>query len=196
MVVKKNGLAGLKKVTANRVMGIDCSTNSFAWAIIDKGTMVSYGEVMFEGSTVFERLNDARHKISRLMALNLFRADFVCIEAAVMVRSIGVAIKLAYVYGAVMSVLLENKAKVVEATPVAWQSYIGNKNFTKAEKETLKKDFPGKSASWYSNKSREIRKMRTLIWAREQFGVRTESDNVGDACGLAYYAYHNLTNRG
>lgn len=186
-------LKNLQKIKANRVMGIDCSTHSFAFAIIESGTMVKYGEIFFNGSTVFERLNDARHKIQAL--IKHFDADFVCIEAAVMVRSIGVAIKLAYVYGAVMSVLLENKATVVEATPVAWQSYIGNKNFTKAEKEQLKKDFPSKSATWYSNKSREIRKARTLSWAEDMFGVRTDSDNVGDACGLAYYAYHNLTNR-
>lgn len=191
----KKSLSNLKKTRANRVMGIDCSTHSFAFAIIDNGTMVKYGEVFFNGSTVFERLNDARHKIDALMKAGHFKADFVCIEAAVMVRSIGVAIKLAYVYGAVMSVLLENKATVVEATPVAWQSFIGNKNFTKSEKDALKKDFPGKSATWYSNKTREIRKQRTLVWASDLYGVKTESDNVGDACGLAHYAYYNLTNR-
>ena len=192
MATKKQ-LAGLKKPVSSRVMGIDCSTHSFAFAIIDNGTMVKYGEIFFTGATVFERLNDARHKIQLLM--KHFDADFICIEAAVMVRSISVAIKLAYVYGAVMSVLLENKATVVEVTPVAWQSFIGNKNFTKVEKEVLKRDYPGKSASWYTTKSREIRKARTLSWAKDKFGVVTTSDNVGDSCGVAFYAYQNLTRR-
>lgn len=92
-----------------------------------------------------------------------------------------------------MSELLENGSKVVEVTPIAWQSFIGNKNFTNVEKESVKKDFPGKTKTWYSNKTRELRKQRTMDFFNEEFGVTVKSDNVSDAIGVAWYAANKLT---
>ena len=57
----------------------------------------------------------------------------------------------------------------------------------------IKKDFPGHATSWYNNKSREIRKHRTIDFFNDKFNVDIESDNVAYACGLAYYAVNNLT---
>ena len=52
-----------------------------------------------------------------------------------MVRSQDVAIKMAMIVGAVVSALADSKDMIVTVPPSAWQPFIGNKNFTKIEKE-------------------------------------------------------------
>ena len=112
-----------------------------------------------------------------------------------MVRSTSVAIKMAYVFGAVIAALLKKGATVIEVPPISWQSFIGNKNLTLAEKNAIKKEFPGKSASWYQNKGRQIRKQRTIDFAKDNFGIELESDNVADSLGIAWWAVQNKTRR-
>lgn len=186
-------IAQLTQTKAQRVIGIDCSTNSLAFAVFEGGKPVACGEVRFRGQDVFERLNDARKKTQALVDQGILVGDYVAIEAAIMVRNVQTAIKLAYVYGAVMSVLMQNKMKVVEVAPITWQSKIGNPNLKKAEKEALKEMYPGKSASWYLNKGREFRKQRTLDIAKKYFSIPDNSDNIGDAVGLALYTQEVLT---
>lgn len=190
-------LSQLKKTKASRVMGIDCSTNSFAFAIYDNQILESFGEVNFNGSDVFERLLDANNKVTAMSKANMFDVSFVAIESSVLVKSPSVAIKLAYVYGSVIGAILQQGVKVVEVAPITWQSYIGNPNLKKAEKDKLRIDFPGMSASWYQNKGRQIRKARTLEFANKLHnGKPAISDNVGDAIGVGYYTAHHLTTLG
>lgn len=191
--------ASLNKTKAVRVLGIDCSTKSLAYACFEGQTALYCGEVFFEGATVFERLNDARAKTQALidsadvMGTDGFKADFVAIESAIMVNNSKTVISLAYVYGSVMGVLLQNGAKVVEVFPIQWQTYIGNPNLKTGEKEKLKRDNPGKSMSWLKNAGRLMRKQRTLDFAKTYFNIETDSDNVGDAVGIAYFAANKLT---
>lgn len=188
-------LSDLRKTKAKRVIGIDCSTNSLAWAIFEDGQPVSCGEVMFNGATLFERLNDAREKTQALVDQGILVGDYVGIESAVAVNNVQVVIKLAYVYGAVMGVLMQNKMKVEEIAPLTWQSAIGNPILKKTEREKIQKDFPGKSKTWYKEKGREIRKQRTLDFARKYFTIQGDSDNVGDSVGIAWYVSNHLTRR-
>lgn len=181
---------------ANKVMGLDCSTNSLAFGIIENGSLSSYGEIFFEGKDLYERLVDARLKITALIAAGQFDVDFIAFEKAVLVRSVTTVIKLAYMFGVIMSLLLEKKAKVVEVTPIEWQSGIGNKNLTPAEKAKIKSENPGKSTAWFQAYSRELRKQRTLAFVNTLHGQEPiTSDNVGDACGIAWYAYNKMTER-
>lgn len=186
-------IADLVKVKGTRVIGIDCSTNSLAYAVFDNQKPVVCGEVTFQGSNVFERLNDARTKAQALVDLGILKGDYIAIESAIMVRNVQVAIKLAYVYGAVMSVLMQNKMRVEEVAPISWQSYYGVPNLKKEEKEQIKNDFPDKSKTWYQNKGREIRKQRILDKSKEFFSIPSDSDNVGDAVGIAYFTMNKLT---
>jgi hypothetical protein len=81
--------------------------------------------------------------------------------------------------------------QVVEVHPITWQSYIGNKNFNKTEKQAIKNEFPEKSDTWIKGKIRERRKQRTIDFSRT-LGVETESDNVADATGVAWYAINEV----
>jgi hypothetical protein len=99
------------------------------------------------------------------------------------------------VYGAVLSVLMQNKMEVQTVAPITWQTYIGNPNLKKEEKEKLREQNPDRKPSWYQNEGRKLRKARTLDFARNYFSIPTDSDNVGDAVGVAYYVSEVLTKR-
>jgi Holliday junction resolvasome RuvABC endonuclease subunit len=187
------GLGNLMKVKAKRVCGIDASTNSLAFAVFEGTTPIHCGEVKFQGATVFERLKDAKAKTRALVAAGILEADYVAIESAIMVRNVQVAIDLAYVYGAIIGELMVSNPQVHKIAPISWQSGIGNPNLKKEEKLAIQKEFPGKSKSWYQNKGREIRKGRTLGIARQYFSIPSDSDNIGDAVGLALYTVKSLT---
>lgn len=185
----------LTKVKGTRVIGIDASTNSLAFAIFEDSKPIKCGEVMFTGSTIFERLNDAKNKTRALVNSGVLVGDYVAIEAAIMVRNIETAIDLAYVYGAIIGELMVFNPQVHKIYPISWQSGIGNPNLKTAEKEALKKANPGKSKTWYQNEGRKMRKQRTLDIARQHFTIPSNSDNVGDAVGLALFASGSLTRR-
>lgn len=182
-------LKELKKPIAARVLGIDASTHSIAFCTIENKKVVRYGEINFSGSDIYERMIDARKKIRAL--IENFDADLVAIEAAVMVRSAHTGIKMAYIFGSIMAEIIEDGKRVIEVHPITWQSFIENKNFTKKQKEEIKLEFPGKSENWYKNKIRETRKQKTIDFCRT-INVKTDSDNVADACGIAWYVVNNM----
>lgn len=182
-------ITSLIKPKANKVLGIDASTNSIAFCLMDHKAPVKWGEIHFEGGDVYERILDAKRKVKAFkQELN---TDFVVIEAAISVKSVHTGMKMAYVFGAIMGELLSDNIKVVEVHPITWQSYIGNKNYTKAEKQAIKNEFPGKSESWIKGKIRERRKEKTIRFVNS-LGVETESDNVADAVGIAWYAINEI----
>jgi len=187
------GLGSLNKIKAKRVIGIDASTRSLAFAVFENGKPVYCGEINFQGATVFERLKDAKAKTRALVKSGHLKADYVAIESAIMVRNIQTAIDLAYIYGAIIGELMAHNPQVHKVAPISWQSGIGNPNLKKHEKETIMQQFPDKSKSWYQAKGREIRKARTLEIARKYFKIPSDSDNIGDAVGLALYADQTLT---
>jgi Holliday junction resolvasome RuvABC endonuclease subunit len=186
----------LQKTRASRVMGIDCSTKSLAFCIFYNKKPVTWGKILFEGATVFDRLKDASQKVKALH--DQFDVDFIAMEGAILAnnKNVRVTIDLSLVYGAVLAQLLLGKANVITIKPLEWQNAIGNKTFSKVETAKLKADFPDKSVSWYSTKKRAIRKQRTMDFINEKWpDMDITDDDVGDACGLAYYAYYSLTRR-
>lgn len=187
--------SALTKKEAKRVIGIDCSTQSLGYAIFEDGNPLLCGELFFTGADIYERLNDARRKTQALVDTGTLVGDYIGMEAAIAGKSSQVTIKLSYVYGAVLSVLMQNKMRVETVAPITWQSYIGNKNLTKEEKAKLREDNPDRKDSWYQNEGRKMRKQRTLEFAKGYFRIPTDSDNVGDAVGVAYYTTHQLTRR-
>lgn len=187
------GIGSLTKVKAKRVCGIDASTNSLAFAVFEGETPIHCGEVVFKGSTVFERLKDAKRITKRLVADGTLKADYIAIESAIMVRNIQTAIDLAYVYGAIIGELMETNPEVHKVAPISWQSSIGNPNLKKAEKDALIAANPGKSKTWYQNEGRKMRKQRTLNIAKEFFDIPSNSDNIGDAVGLGLHVSRVLT---
>lgn len=170
---------------ASTVLGVDASTNSFAFCLMDKDGPIRWGEIKFKGSSVFERLAYAQRHIAAMK--EHLQADIIVFEGAVYVQNKKTVILLAYAFGAIISALINDGAAIEQISPLAWQNYLGNKPLTKHEKAEIESANPGKSKSWYQNASRELRKARTMAWAKETYGIKTDSDNVSDAVGVAHY---------
>lgn len=192
------GLGSLAKTKADRVIGIDCSTKSVAFACFEGERLVFAGEYQIPGEDFYDRLANVRKVTEAVWDYILSEFDkvgYVAFETAVVVNSARTVIQLSYFYGTVISILLEGGARVFEVAPITWQTHIGNPNLKTYEKNQIRLDYPGKSPNWYKAKGREVRKQRTLDWAKDNYGITTESDNTGDAVGVAYYAATVLTGR-
>lgn len=172
----------------DNVLGIDASTNSLAWCHMKNNTPVEWGEMQYShDSNLFRRLASIEQRAG-IIVDRYESIDFVVIEAPVKVQNMRVAISLAYSYGIVAAKFASKGINVSDVPPITWQKYIGNNSFSKQEKEQLRKEYPGRSTSWYNNKMRQIRKGRTMDWVENTFGITAKNDNVSDAISIAAYA--------
>src|SRR6187402_842775 len=97
-----------KKHLVETVLGVDASTQSFAFCLMDKDGPVRWGELNFKGDSVFERLAYGQRHISAMK--KELQADLVVFESAIFVQNKKTVILLAYAFGAVISALLNNGA--------------------------------------------------------------------------------------
>lgn len=188
------GLGVLKKGAGDKVetvLGVDASTNSMAFCLYGKDGPISWGEIDFKGSSVFERLSDGQNRV-RAVAPKL-KADLIVFESAVFVQNKKTVILLAYAFGATVAALMTTGAKVEELSPMTWQNAIGNKALTKVEKQRIIDANPGKSKAWYSNANREFRKGRTMKWVEKTYGIKVTSDNVSDAIAVAHVGFEKFS---
>lgn len=173
----------------DRVLGLDLSTKSIAFGVIDKGELDACGKVDIVGEGLWEKCADASRKIDAI--LKLTDPEFVCIESAVYVNNRSVIIKLSHIYGSVGGAIGRKGYRVTDVSPLAWGAHIDNPVNNKARRAALKKEFPGRSASWLKAEARRRRKQFTLDWAQEKFKVDPGDDDVGDAIAVAWYAWEN-----
>jgi hypothetical protein len=186
-------LKKLIKQNANTVLGVDSSTNSFAFCLFD-GEPIKWGKIDFHGNNIYDKVIDCRDKMPFIK--EQIKPDYICIESAIMVKSQAVAIHMAMIVGVLISELAIDSKRIITVPPIQWQSYIGNTNLTRAQKAAIKSEFPGKAESWYKNYARNQRKQKTLDYFNTMFDIDLTDHDVGDAFGLAYYAHMNLVSRG
>jgi Holliday junction resolvasome RuvABC endonuclease subunit len=186
-------LASLVKTKASRVLGIDASTNSIAFCLMENDVPLKWGKINLVGNDIYEKIYDAKVKMN--VMLEELKADYIAVEGAVLVRSPDAVIKLSYVYGVVIAELMSTGAKVITISPTSWQSYIGNKNPTKAEKQAVRLAHPGYADSWYKNNIRNMRKQRTVDYFNLKYGLSLNDFDVADSFGIAHYANKELTKR-
>ena len=186
-------LGELVKTKAYRVLGIDASTNSVAFCLMENDKPLKWGKIELSGADIYEKMHDAKVKVHSM--LEELKSDYIVVEGAILVRSPDAVIKLSYVYGVVIAELMSTGAKVITISPTSWQAHIGNKNPTKFEKDKLKFENPGYADSWYKNKMRNIRKQRTADYFNSKYGLTLTDFDVADAFGIAHYSNTVLTER-
>lgn len=174
----------------DRVLGIDSNTNSMAFCLFD-GKPLAWGKIEFSGKNVYDKILDARLKTQVVLDIveEAGGADIIAIESAVMVRSNDVAIKMAMVLGAIIGTLRSEDNEVASVAPITWQSYIGNKNYTRSDKNKMAELYPGRSRSWYRAKIRSNRKAYTMQYFNNMFDLEIDDDDVGDSFGIAYHCW-------
>ena len=186
-------LADLIKIKAHRVLGIDASTNSVAFCLMENNKPLKWGKINFVGSDIFEKIHDAKNKMH--VMLDELKSDYIVVEGAILVRSPDAVIKLSYVYGVVIAELMSTGAKVITISPSSWQAYIGNKNPTTDEKQAIRVKNPGYADSWYKTQLRNMRKQRTVDYFNNKYGLALNDFDVADAFGIAHYSNTVLTER-
>lgn len=186
-----NELSG--KPEANRVIGVDTSTKSIAYAIIEDGVLMEYDEVVFKGATLHEKIQEAAIVGRSLVARE---PDFVMVEQAIYMNSYSVVIKLAYFVGVILGAVGAAEIPLDDIVPINWMKYIGNPNWTKEERAAVKRDNKGKSASWVRTELRRMRKQRTQDIVNAKYGTNISNDNIADAVGIAMYAWEVSTKHG
>jgi len=172
-------LADLVKTKANRVLGIDASTNSVAFCLMENDKPLKWGKINFVGQDIYEKIHDAKVKTSSM--LDELKSDYIAVEGAILVRSPDAVIKLSYVYGVVIAELMSTGASVITISPSSWQAYIGNN--------------PGYADSWYKTQLRNMRKQRTVDYFNNKYSLSVTDFDVADAFGIAHYANKVLTER-
>jgi|SRR5215203_4665409 len=168
-----------------RTIGIDHSTNVFAYSVFVGTKLERWEEIPLVGSTVYERLGDLHIKLaSRFENENI---DSVVIEKTACVNNTSVTIKLGMVAGVIIGYFQARGIKCQEILSITWQGATCKPTLTKAERLVLKRDNPGHPASWYTNEARKIRKKRIIDWVTENYGVVAPSD-ASDAISIGHFA--------
>lgn len=172
------------------IMSIDASTTSLAFAIFSDDKLVAHGKIRFDGKNAYQKLGDAARK--SLPFFKNFQIDSIVIEHTIFINSPKTASDLALIQGAILGAArLAGVRTAGSINPITWQTFIGNGKLTAAEKTAMAKEFPGKSKNWYQNKSREIRKQRTINFVNINYDKNIQDDDVADAIGIGHYAINN-----
>jgi Holliday junction resolvasome RuvABC endonuclease subunit len=171
---------------AKRFISIDNSTNSTSYALWEGSKLIEFGEIVFKGKDTYERLVTIHDALAELREKCVGINDLY-IESSAMVNNRKVVILMALAEGAAISAIAHPGMKIHRVSALVWQKAIGNKPWTKAQKDKLKKDNPGKTAGWYKTEERKQRKQYTMDLVEKEFGVKVENDNQSDSLGLGLY---------
>lgn len=176
-----------RAVAPKSFMTIDASTQSMAFSVVKNGEIVEYGKIRYSGSTLDEKVKDIAHKTYAFIKAH--PVNIIVIEDTVYINSPQTVTLLSKCQGALLAAAyLAGVDHTYRVSPIAWQSYIGTRLLTPTEKAALKKQYPGKSASWYKAKERDIRKHKTIDTVNKRFDFALDDDDVADACGLAMFS--------
>lgn len=170
------------------IMAIDASTTSIAFAIFDNSKLVQFGKISFSGTNVYDKVVDAAKKL-RPYFKQYASVHAVVIEHTVFMNSPKTAADLALVQGSILGAAGVKTIRSV--APITWQNFIGNKKFSKEEKLAMRKEFPGKSESWYKQQERESRKQKTINFININYDVNVADNDVADAIAIGHYAVNN-----
>jgi Holliday junction resolvasome RuvABC endonuclease subunit len=174
-----------------RILAIDASTSSLAFSLFDSKDLISFGKIKYTGLTTYDKVIDACKKTKAF--LDAYQSiDAIVIEHTVFMNSPKTAADLALVQGALLGAAgLSGVSIIKSVAPITWQNYIGNKKLTKEEKLAVRKEYPGKSESWYKTHERNLRKEKTINYINIQYSRVVSDPDVADAIGIGHYAVNN-----
>lgn len=93
--------------------------------------------------------------------------------------------KLAQLQGALVSMFERNEYLYEYVPPSRWQGCCGARGRTT-------KEVKAKMQSLSSLEGKKQSKILSLEFAKEQFGIETEDDNIADAICMGYYVVNNI----
>jgi hypothetical protein len=182
----------MSKTKQSKIIAIDASTNSLAFAYFEFGKLETIGKIQFEGNNIYQKCMDATKKVKSLFAMPKFINSSLIIEHTVFMNSPKTAADLALVQGAIIGAAgLTGIAEIGRVSPITWQNYLGNKKLTKEEQLQVRNANPGKSLSWYKSYERDFRKRRTIKLLEIVYDKTIDDYDVADAAGIGHWAINN-----
>lgn len=174
----------------NKIISIDASTTSIAYAVFENKKLILNGKVEFSGKNVYQKISSAIDSVVDLM--KRIDAEALVIERAVFINSPKTMSELSMVQGAILAGASLAGIRIFKGTnPIAWQSYIGNGKITKDAKVLMRKSNPGKSESWYKQFERDVRKQKTINFVNINYDLEIDDNDIADAIGIGHYALGN-----
>lgn len=175
----------------NKILAIDASTNSLAFALFLGKDLLSFGKIKYSGITTYDKVLDAGKKTKAFLEA-YGGADAIVIEHTVFMNSPKTAADLALVQGALLGAAgMTGVTQVKAVAPITWQNFINNKKLTKEEKFKIKQENPDRSDSWLKTYERNLRKERTINYINIQYDKVVSDNDVADAIGIGHYAINN-----
>jgi hypothetical protein len=175
----------------SKILAIDASTNSLAFALFFDKNLQSFGKIRYSGVTTYDKVLDAGRKTKAFLD-RYAQADAIVIEHTVFMNSPKTAADLALVQGALLGAAgMTGISEVRAVAPITWQNFINNKKLTKEEKLLIKQQNPGKSDSWLKTYERTLRKEKTINYVNIQYDRSVNDNDVADAIGIGHYAVNN-----
>lgn len=183
----------INKKSAKRVIGIDPSTNSLAFAVVDRNkkgkVFLNYkGKINFKGDPQSVKFRKISSWIERQYKDDdTFNIECV-IEQTIFIQNPQTSRLMAYITGYTWGRMIQAGIPVSDIGPMTWKSWLGYKKVTKAQKEQWKEE--GLSEKDVKKKANFERKHRTRLILEDK-GIREEDDDIMDAVGIALWGVHN-----
>jgi Holliday junction resolvasome RuvABC endonuclease subunit len=173
-----------------KIISVDASTTSIAYAVFENKKLVLSGKVEFSGKNVYQKISSAINSVVDLM--KNINAEALIIERTVLINSPKTMSELSMVQGAILAGASLAGIKIFKGTnPIAWQSYIGNGKITKDARLLIRKNNLGKSESWYRQFERDLRKQKTVNFVNINYDLKIDDNDIADAIGIGHYALNN-----
>jgi Holliday junction resolvasome RuvABC endonuclease subunit len=174
----------------NKIITVDASTTSIAYAVFEDKKLVLNGKVEFLGKNVYEKISSAIGSV--VDVIKDIAPEALVIERAIFINSPKTMSELSMVQGAILAGASLAGIKIFKGTnPIAWQTYIGNGKVTKDAKLLMRKENPERSESWYKQHEREARKQKTINFVNINYDLEITDNDIADAIGIGHYALRN-----
>jgi Holliday junction resolvasome RuvABC endonuclease subunit len=174
----------------NKIITIDASTTSIAYAVFEGKKLILNGKVEFLGKNVYEKISSAIGSV--VDVIKDIAPEALVIERAIFINSPKTMSELSMVQGAILAGASLAGIRMFKGTnPIAWQTYIGNGKVTKDAKLLMRKENPDRSESWYKQHEREARKQKTINFVNINYDLEIIDNDIADAIGIGHYALRN-----
>jgi Holliday junction resolvasome RuvABC endonuclease subunit len=174
----------------NKIITVDASTTSIAYAVFENKKLIFSGKVEFLGKNVYEKISSAIGSV--VDVIKNIAPEALVIERAIFINSPKTMSELSMVQGAILAGASLAGIRMFKGTnPIAWQTYIGNGKVTKDAKLLMRKENPNRSESWYKQHEREARKQKTINFVNINYDLEITDNDIADAIGIGHYALRN-----
>jgi Holliday junction resolvasome RuvABC endonuclease subunit len=177
-------------IIPNKIITVDASTTSIAYAVFEDKKLILNGKVEFLGKNVYQKISSAIGSV--VDVIKDIAPEALVIERAIFINSPKTMSELSMVQGAILAGASLAGIKIFKGTnPIAWQTYIGNGKVTKDAKLLMRKENPERSESWYKQHEREARKQKTINFININYDLEITDNDIADAIGIGHYALRN-----